>query len=214
MKGLIKKQDIAEILKEANLTSQTAWKDAYERFRETNNLAEIENALDQNYYRSVLDVANKLPKNTLFKRFLHEEISIINIMNILRFRREGMEKKNIHRHMILQKGAEAKAAKIKKLIDAGNEELPAALEATKYGEIAKQGISEYRNKGTMARIETDLYTHLLRTALTLARRRPLSSDAILGYMFAKEIEAKNLKMIVKAKQLGLPQDFIEEHLIT
>ncbi len=214
LKGLLKKQDIAEILKESKLKN-TVWKEAHESFKETNNLAEIENALDQNYYRSMLEVANNLPKNTLFKKFLQEEINIINFLNILRFKREGMEKKNIHRHMILhRKGAEAKDAKMKKLIDAGNEELPAAIEATKYGEIAKQGLAEYRNKGTMARIETDLYRYLLKTALTLARRKPLSSDAILGYMFAKEIEAKNLKLMTKAKQLGLKEEFIEEHLIT
>ncbi|MBI2142215.1 ATP synthase A1 subunit C [Candidatus Woesearchaeota archaeon] len=212
LKGLLKKQDMAEILRDAKLASHEEIKEAHGLFKETNALAEIENALDKSYYTKVLDVANKLPKNTLFRRFLQEEINIINILNILRFKREGMEKKSIYAYVIRSgKGADEKT---KKLIEAGNEELPSALEATKYGAIAKQGVSEWKSKGTLARIETDLHRYLLKIALTLARRRPLSSDAILGYMFAKEAEAKNLKLIVKAKQLGLNEEFIEEHLIT
>ncbi|MCK4551114.1 MAG: V-type ATPase subunit, partial [Candidatus Aenigmarchaeota archaeon] len=36
---------------------------------------------------------------------------------------------------------------------------------------------------------------------------------VLGYVFAKEVEIRNLKMISRAKYLGLPEEFMEKNLI-
>ena len=213
LKSLLKKQDIAEILKEIKSISPAIWKQAHEKFMETNMLVEIENALDQHYFKQVTDISSKLPtRGTLFKKFLQEEIEIINMLNIIRFKRERMDKKDIQRYVFTSgKGPDTR---LKRLINAGNEETAAALESTAYGTIAKRGITEYKEKGTLIYLETDLYRHLLKKALMLVRQMPLVADAILGYLFAKEIEARNLKLIVKAKQLGLAQEFIEDHIIT
>ena len=42
---------------------------------------------------------------------------------------------------------------------------------------------------------------------------PLSGLAILSYMLAKRVEAKNIKTIVKAKHLGIDNEFIEKKLV-
>ena len=56
--------------------------------------------------------------------------------------------------------------------------------------------------------------NLLKKALAMTRQRPLFADSIIGYMFAKEIEARNLKLMIKGKQLKLEDSFIEEQLIS
>jgi len=54
---------------------------------------------------------------------------------------------------------------------------------------------------------------LLKQSILLLHQHPLSVDVILGYMFAKDIEVRNLKIIVKGKQLGLSEEFIESQLV-
>ncbi|MBI4439166.1 V-type ATPase subunit [Candidatus Woesearchaeota archaeon] len=208
LKALLKKQTIEEVLREARITRPETWKQANERFKETNNLAEIENALDQSYYTEVLEAASKLPtRGTEFKQFLQHEIATKNIINILRFVKEGLDKKAIHKLLIKMNGKTDKTTA--RMMET---EPITAFESSKYGATAKKGIEAYRQKNTTAQIESDLEKYLLAKALAMAKYKPLIADSIIGYMFAKEIEAKNLKLIAKAKQLGMSEEFIQEHI--
>ena len=65
----------------------------------------------------------------------------------------------------------------------------------------------------MITLETELYKYLLQQSILLLHQHPLSVDVILGYMFAKDIEIRNVKIIVKGKQLGLNEEFIENQLV-
>ncbi len=208
LKSLLKKQTIEEMLKEIRMVRPAALRSGLEKLKETNSLAEIENALDQNYINEMLKLASMLPRGSLFKKFLLAEIGIMNIINIFRFKREGMERKEISRLMF-----KAGSSIAEKLADAQPEELASAFEKTIYGQHAKKGIEEFRKKGTLIFLEIELYSMLLKKALLLLKQRPLVADAIIGYLFAKEIEVRNLRMLIKAKQLGMAGEFMEEQLI-
>ena len=93
------------------------------------------------------------------------------------------------------------------------EEISKELERTEYRNAIKKGIEEFKKTGSLIMLETELYKHLLRQSILLLHQHPLSIDVILGYMFAKDIEVRNLKIIVKGKQLGLSEDFIESQLV-
>ncbi len=211
LKELLKKNTIEDMLKEIKTISPNVWKKAHERFIETNMLVEIENALDQHYFNEMLGTI-KDTKNSGFRLFLKKEIDIRNILNIFRFKREGMDKAEIKKYIIYH--GKKMGQLIKKLANSQIEDLPTILEGSEYGKDAKKGIDEYRKKGTLIFLETELYKGLLKSGLKLLHQKPLMADAIFGYLFAKEIEVRNLKMLVKAKQLGLPQEFIEEQIIS
>ncbi|MBI3034244.1 ATP synthase A1 subunit C [Candidatus Woesearchaeota archaeon] len=211
LKSLLKKQSIEEILKETGILKGNEWKPAYEKFRETNMLIEIENALDHHYLKELAEAAAALPsRGSLFKAFIIKEMEVTSILNILRLKREGMEKKDIRRHATQ---FSRQSELLKRLIEASMDDFASVLQKTMYEPHIRKGIEEYKAKGSLTYIETELYTYLLKKALHMLRQRPLAADSIIGYVFAKEIEAKNLKMIVKAKQLGLLQQFIEEQII-
>jgi len=54
---------------------------------------------------------------------------------------------------------------------------------------------------------------LLEQSRKLIRQHPMSVDVILGYMFLKDLEVKNLSRIIKAKQLSLSEEFIEKTIV-
>jgi len=74
-------------------------------------------------------------------------------------------------------------------------------------------IEEFKKSGSLIMIETEIYKHLLNQSILLLHQHPLSVDVILGYMFAKDIEVRNLRIIIKGKQLGLNEEFIESQLV-
>ena len=93
------------------------------------------------------------------------------------------------------------------------EALSKALEKTRYKDLIQKGIEEFNKSGSLIALEIELYKYLLKESVLLLHQNPLSIDAILGYMFAKDIEVRNLRIIVKGKQLGLSDEFIESQLI-
>ncbi|MCP3682523.1 MAG: ATP synthase A1 subunit C [bacterium] len=209
--NLIKKETVEEVLKNCTVIPFAKLEKAYKSFEETKNLAEIENALDHLYYESVTKSLTTLPKDgRLFAEFLKTEVETLNILTLLRLKRAGVDKEKIKQHILSVRGSQI----MKELIEAKDAEtIISQLEKTKYGEHVKKGAADYKEKDTLIKIELELHKNLLRKSLLLLHQHPLSVEVILGFMFAKEIEVKNLKTLIKGKQLGLDDGFIEEQMV-
>jgi len=93
------------------------------------------------------------------------------------------------------------------------EQLSKTFHRTEYGGIIAKGIEDFKKTNSLISLEIDLYKHLLRRSILFMHQHPLSIDVILGYMFAKDIEVRNLKLLIKGKQLGLSEQFMESQLI-
>lgn len=210
---LLKKESIEQILRGIEFIDFNRIKPALDRLRETNSLEEIENELDKAYYRGLLELANLLPKEgDLFRDFLLQEIEIINIVTIIKLKHAGIDKGAIS-NFLISTGALGNKILLAKLMDSDINSMPRHLEAKDYGEAIVQGLKSYEKNGSLIELEASLYTHLLRKSVLLLHQHPLSVDVILGYMFAKETEVRNIKIIVRAKQLGISEEFIEKQLV-
>ena len=88
-----------------------------------------------------------------------------------------------------------------------------ALEETHFKKAIDKGIEDFRNTGSLITLETELYKYLLKQSSLLLHQHPLSVDIILGFMLAKDIEIRNLRILIKGKQLGLSEEFIEKQLV-
>lgn len=209
--GLLKKESIEEILKSLRIVNFKYLKNAYEDFKKSNMLIEIENALDRYYYHNLLKFLEDIPKQgKLFKEFLEAEINIRNTITILRLKKENLKKKEIEKYLFLKKND----ISFNKLLDSRDiDDLLSLLGKSKYKHLLKEAIKKSGIEKSIIPIEMALYKHLLKKAVLLQHQHPLSIDIILSYMFAKEIETRNLRVIVKGKQLNLSNEFIEEQLV-
>ena len=212
--SLLKKGSIEEILKGNSLVDFSLLKGGLKDLNEKKNLISIENALDRHYYASLIQFSDRLPKEgALFRDFLLKEVEILNILTLLRLKKAKFDKAAI-KDFIIMSGNKAKDSKMIGMADADDlDELSKSLAKIEYGLIIAKGIEELKKNNSLIALETELYKYLLRQSILFMHQHPLSVDVILGYMFAKDIEARNLKIIVKGKQLGLKEDFIESQLI-
>ena len=210
--SLLKTESIEDILKNNGIVAFDLLKDGLNELNEKKTLIGIENALDKFYYMHLIKFSKNLPKQgRLFKDFLNKEVEILNILTLLRMKKTKFDKETIKKFIITGGVKSSKLISLAEVEDI--EELSRAFENTEYKEVMQKGMQEYKEKGSLITLETDLYKYLLKQAIMLLHLNPLSVDVILGYMFAKDIEVRNLRIIVKGKQLGLEEQFIESQLV-
>ena len=212
--SLLKKESIADILKNNRIADFSLLKGSLKDFEERKSLVGIENAFDKYYYNHLIQFSGILPKEgALFRNFLLKEVEILNILTLLRMKKAKLGKDAVKDFLILS-GDKLKDSKIMALAGLeGLEELSKALSKTEYKNIIAKGIGELKKNNSLIALEAELYKYLLKQSILFMHQHPLSIDVILGYMFAKDIEVRNLKITVKGKQLGLSEEFIESQLI-
>ena len=212
--SLLKKESVDEILKNNKLVDFSLLRSGLKDLSEKNSLVGIENAFDRYYYSHLIQFSKILPKEgNLFRNFLLKEVEILNILTLLRLKKAKLGK-DVAGGLIIPSNSQLSDSKILSLADVDDlDELSRALENTGYKNIVAKGIEEFKKSGSLIALETGLYKYLLKQSILLLHQHPLSIDVILGYMFAKDVEVRNLKIIVKGKQLGLREDFIESQLV-
>ncbi|HLC64704.1 MAG TPA: V-type ATPase subunit [Candidatus Nanoarchaeia archaeon] len=205
-----KLNEAAEVLRKSELFSSSDIKKLLE-MHEANPSA-LENELDQRYYNEVLEFASQL-ESTLFKDFLNSEVEMKNIIALVRLKRNNVEKKAIN-DALIKFGKKVVLPMPEKLIGAkGVEEIFELLKKTNYAKIADYSLKKMKETNSLIEFENAMKRKLLEKTTLLSHQYPLSVDVILGYMFAKELEASNLKTIIRGKNLNLENEFLSRQVV-
>src|SRR3989338_4065122 len=110
------------------------------------------------------------------------------------------------RNMLLQ---EIDLLNLKALLRLLHLDLAQALQecgGTPYGEL-------FKGAADLTSLDVKIDRYLLRQSLAFIHGHPLTANIIVGYLFAKEVEVRNLRLLGKATHLGLGQDFVQEGLV-
>jgi vacuolar-type H+-ATPase subunit C/Vma6 len=143
-----------------------------------------------------------------FKVFLLQRIDLINIKNLLRYKREKMNPEKIINNMIFE-GLYLKSATLKRL--AFTESLSDLMKELKNSKYEK--IVSFDDKEELSSIELRLQKHMMSRSLKRKYRHPMSIETVLNFMLMLIVEIKNLRMIIKSKHLGIDSDYVEKNLL-
>lgn len=207
--GRIKKEELLEMLKKTSVKDVISHMKIFGK-NEFSDLSEAEDFLTKKYYENAMKEAESLPEQGESMRgFIMAEIRTINIMTVMK-----MKAANIPQDAIEKRVIGPKESLIKTLIAAPNiEACFEILSKTDYKPASEEGKKNWQESGKLTGIETALYRQLLRKNLSAVHKDILSPNLILGYLFAKQIEAKNIRLISKGKELGIDPAFVEKELI-
>ena len=158
----------------------------------------IENKLDRYFIDELLFLSKNLSgQGKVFRAFIQTELENLNIKILLRLLRAGMKPDEIKKMLIYP--SENVLAGIGK-------DIPETLvKLSKLGVITQ--ISDY------LAAETEIDTQLLKREAKLMNQYPLTVNVILGFMLAKEIEVRNLKILLKGKQLHIDPAHLEQLVV-
>jgi V/A-type H+-transporting ATPase subunit C len=212
IKRLFAKNTIKEVLSGSGLVSVEDYKGAIDKYESEKDLSEIENLIDYHYYTDTLKSAVSIPKNgRFFKEFFEYEIDIYNLRLILKKISFKLNKKDVEKY-ILSCGKKLSRKTLFSMLDAESMEVfIREVSKTSYGEIFQVNKEETGN--SLLRFEVLMEEFLLKKRILLFHQHPMSVDAVLGFMFAKEIEVKNLLTIIKSKKLEFTEDYVKKLII-
>ncbi len=185
---------------------------ALQYYEKEHSLLEIENFLDQQYYSFLFEFFQHLSgEHTLFKEFLQQHIDVLNIRLLLRLKKQMLDPEKISA-FFFSGGKFFSLATLRAFSRRDFASLVTVLKKTTFKTLVIRHAEELAREDITA-FETALNVWLLRQSTLLLHQFPLSVDTLLGYMFAKEIEIRNLRTLVKGKQLGFAEAFLAQHLV-
>lgn len=198
---------VLKVLKNSKIVSMKEIQNAYNNYKEEKKLIKLENALDKMFYQKAIDGCKQIDKHgNVFKEFLLREIDIVNITNLLRFKKENINQKDVYEHMIIQ-GLRINNNALKNLSSKDSiDALYAELKKTYYGKNIKF-------EGDVTDVELQLKKYHMKNSALKSHKNPLSFVSILSYMMRKVIEVKNIRSLVKSKHLGIDIDYIEKKIL-
>lgn len=163
--------------------------DYRERIKGLETLPELERALDKAYYDELNLLKNEV-KSVQFSKFIKRELEYENLRTVLRLKKYGFARQEIESHLLAENGS--------KLIEAAIEadSLEEAIELVKRER-------EITDVDGLEDLEHALEVDRLQKAITMLHTEPLGVTSILGYIVAKIIEVKNLRMLIRAKETGI-----------
>lgn len=209
--SLLQKESVEDVAKLITITDLSK---GLEHYSHTGSLFEIENQLDRHYYTSLLELTKRMPKQgSVFREFLKTELDVHNVMIILRLTKEGFGAEKIEPYLFSE-GARLRRVHLQKLlISTDVEEILERLKSMGFRKMIGTADEAYKKQKRLADVEVALNRYMLRRATLLWHQHPLSIDTILGFMLAKEIEVRNLILLIKAKKLGLGEEFVQNELV-
>lgn len=163
-------------------------------------LSDIERALDRAYFEELELLSSKVG-SPQFRRFIKEELEYENLRTALRLKKYGFSRDEIEPYLLASNGSQV----VKNVLD--STDIDQALETV--GE--EKGIEAERLEDA----EHELEAQRLQEALQMLHTEPLGVTSILGYIVAKIIEVKNLRMLIRAKDTGIQnRKTIRRNLVT
>jgi V/A-type H+-transporting ATPase subunit C len=185
----------------------------FSRYAKRRNLAVLEYALDKYYYEYALDaIRGRNYNDQLVRDILSTEIDTINLKTIFRLIRDkiGVEE---GKNAFIPGGKIIEIETLLQLLASQNcRKVLDYLEGTPYDFLPEHHpIST--NGVNVSVLEKDLDRFLIGKGIRLFRGDPLSIAVVIGYIWAKDTEVKNIRIIARGKSAYLPEEELLEDLV-
>jgi len=207
---LISSSTVEDVLNQLTFIPSSSFADALSRYRSTKSLTMVENVLDRHLYSMMLKRVKALPQHLQVVRgFLLLELDLLNLMAVLKLKEAGLSPEAIRRVILTGEG-KIEESLMRQITGADLVPAIRLIKTSLYGALFQHLDEEHPD---LAAVEIELERFKLKESTKFLHRQPLTADVILGYLFAKEAEARNLLLLGKASHLGLGSEFVRRNLV-
>lgn len=184
------------------------FKECLDFFETTKDPQDIDIFIDKKYFEKVLSLAKDF-KLEMITEYFKAMIDFINLRTFIRCRKQNQVKETLEK--VLIKGGDIDTDKILDMFYEDIEILPIKLKAYKIGRVLSKIVEEYKNTNSLNSFEKSMDDYLVEI-VRKAKSIHYGAEVIFSFLFAKELEIKNLRLILVGKVNGLSADFIKERL--
>ena len=192
----------------------TPWGSAVSEIDSEAKLQEYEDALDRHYYHEAISALRTSGQShSLLLGYLRSEIDHRNIVNLLRALRQNLPAEQ-RADLMLEGGRTLKGGLLRSAAQSDSEEaLMEVLRRTSM-ETAEleDALKESNEHGGLDPVVSHLASKRRADLRRMSHLNPLSAFPIIYYLESKVLEVQNLRLLVRGKAVGLPDEVIEAHM--
>lgn len=187
---------------------------AYPEFSETGALAPLELALDKQYAEwASARLAGDRSDVEAARRILSIQVDISNLVTIFRMIKEEVEQEDATRYF-LEGGRGVKQELFLALSSVSDvDEVLDRLKSTPYGPTLDEAAVRFLERQSIPVFERALEELLMERASLSAVRDPHGVGVAIAYLWGKQNEVTNVRIIVRGKEVGMPAERVREELI-
>ncbi|MDF1542681.1 MAG: ATP synthase A1 subunit C [Anaerosomatales bacterium] len=196
------------------LPMASALREGHAEFMRTGELASLELALDRYYSEWAKARLSRRGANMrMARKVLATQVDVANLVMVLRLQSADIETIDVDQYF-LEGGADITRELymvLSKMSDI--DEVLERLRGTPYGRALDEVSIKYLEQNSISVFERALEDLFMRRTLGIAKGDPLGIGVAVSYLWAKQNEITNLRIIVKGKAVGMPEDRVREELI-
>jgi V/A-type H+-transporting ATPase subunit C len=180
----------------------------------TNNLAGLELALDRHYAKWASERLEGRRENyQLAARVFAAQMDSMNLVTAFRLLKADMEGAD-KVALFLPGGKYVSLELFRELTGLSDiDEVLERLRRTPYGQSLEAAALNYVESGSISILERVLEDFVMRRALATSHVDPLGAGVLISYLWAKQNEVTNLRIVVKGTSVGMPPDRMRGELI-
>lgn len=182
--------------------------EAMEKYKSTHDAGRIDIFIDKSYYIEAKRLSDEIGLDFMTS-YIEDLIDFSNIKTVLRCHRQGRDL-DFYKTALIDGGNVPK----EKLYEYFNTNIDGSSEifkTTRFYKSIKPGIEYFNETGSLSVYERLRDNYFIREAQN-AKKVTYGPEVIIAYIIAKEIEIKNLRIILVSKMNGLSSTFIRERL--
>lgn len=187
-------------------------------YEETKRLLILENALDEEICEAIWSKLGKLKgkDKKMVKRLVGTELDSENIMTVLRCKAEGIPEEELREYLLpYSYGIDFSATALNDSIAA--EDVSAAIRLmpdSAYKGVLIQALPLFESEQSLTHFEDALWRHFYISVKETMKGYPINIGTIIGFLYLKELEIRNLCTIAVCKENEVPAEEISKLVLS
>lgn len=181
---------------------------ALDLYKENKDPQDIDLSLDKDFYEKLLEDSENLDYESLIN-FTKERIDLTNLKTLLRIKGQGQSVDLLEKALI--DGGNIDKNLYRDSLNADKNSYSNLFFKEKIYPQVKKSMEENDLNKAMQKLEKVIDNHLMDFAKE-SKKVSYGPEVIMGYLISREMEIKNLRIILTAKLNSLSREFMEERL--
>ena len=168
--------------------------------------------LDGAYYDNLLKVSRDIPDGALLAKAFSLIIDMTNLSLVSRALVEEIG--SLASEVVIKGGYMISDRVARELLEHKLADLPSTLGIIQYREIAEEIVAGYGRTKSITVVEETVDRHRFRLLRDMLSPRVMTPLVLAWYLIVKELEVRNLRLILKTTFDGIPVEEIKEYLVS
>jgi len=178
------------------------------------NIAGLELALDRHYFEwAASRLEGDRPDVNVVRQVLGTQIDVLNIVTAMRMLKESLGEVDAEPFFLEGGRSITKELYLKLATLSDVDDILDGLKGTPYAGVLEDAALRYLRKGSIAVFERALEEFLTERAIVAGIVDPNGIGVAISYLWAKQNEVTNLRIVIKGIEIGMPPERMREELI-